>query len=155
MNARNEKTRREAGSSEGMVQQTPDLRGNRFGGTVLPKHPSILRHEGARIKQNSLETLLPMAAAIGALACLQGLGSRVVPLVGAVVGPNGETLHTAQSRSGAPQHRYTHGRHEKTGQKAPESHQEPSNREGVVSGGGALSERAEGRQNEGNGVLVR
>ena len=43
---------------------------------------------------------------------------------GAVVGPNGETLHTAQSRSGAPQHRYTHGRHEKTGQKAPESHQE-------------------------------
>ena len=84
---------------------TPDLRGNRFGGTVLPKHPSILRHEGARIKQNSLETLLPMAAAFGALACLQGLGSRVVPLVGAVVGPNGETLQTAQTRSGAPQHR--------------------------------------------------
>ena len=105
MNARNEKTRREAGSSEGMVPQTPDLRGNRFGGTVLPKHPSILRHEGARIKQNSLETLLPMAAAFGALACLQGLGSRVVPLVGAVVGPNGETLQTAQTRSGAPQHR--------------------------------------------------
>ena len=47
------------------------------------------------------------------------------------------------------------GRHEKTGQKAPESHQEPSNREGVVSGGGALSERAEGRQEAGNGIQVR
>ena len=30
-----------------------------------------------------------------------------------------------------------------------------SNREGVVSGGGALSERAEGRQEAGNGIQVR
>ena len=75
---------------------------------MLPKHPPSLRHEGARIKQNSLETVLPLAAAFGALACLQGLGSRVVALGVAAVGPNGETLHTAQSRSGAPQHRYTH-----------------------------------------------
>lgn len=105
MNARNEKTRREAGSSEALGGSTPWTSGNRFGGTVLPKHHPSLRHEGARIKKNSLETLLPMAAAFGALACLQGLGSRVVPLVGAVVGPNGETLQTAQTRSGAPQHR--------------------------------------------------
>ena len=84
-----------------------------------------------------------------------GIGFKSCYPGGAVVGPNGETLHTAQSRSGVPQHRHTHGRHEKTGQKAPESHQEPSNREGVVSGGGALSERAEGRQEAGNGIQVR
>ena len=68
MNARNEKTRREAGYSEGMVLPTPDLRGNRFGGTVLPKHLLSLRHEGACIKQNSLESLLPVALASGDLS---------------------------------------------------------------------------------------
>ena len=33
--------------------RAPSLRGNRFGGTVLPKHLLSLRHEGACIKQNS------------------------------------------------------------------------------------------------------
>ena len=73
MNARNEKTRREAGLFEGMVLPTPDLRGNRFGGTVLPKHLLSLRHEGACIKQNSLESLLPKATTFGALSYPHGL----------------------------------------------------------------------------------
>ena len=47
VNARNEKTRREAGSSEALGGSTPWTSGNRFGGTVLPKHPPSLRHEGA------------------------------------------------------------------------------------------------------------
>jgi len=65
-------------------------------------------------------------------------------------------LCTRPNRAAAHPSTDTHtGRHEKTGQKAPESHQEPSNREGVVSGGGALSERAEGRQEAGNGIQVR
>ena len=155
VNARNEKTRREAGSSEALGGSTPWTSGNRFGGTVLPKHPPSLRHEGARIKQNSLETLLPLAAAFGALACLQGLGSRVVALGVAAVGPNGETLHTAHQAAAHPSTDTRTGRHEKTGQKVPESHQELSDRDGVVSGGGALSERAEGRQRGGNATLVR
>ena len=80
MNARNEKTRREAGYSEGMVLPTPDLRGNRSEGTVLPKHLLSLRHDGACIKQNSLESLLPLALAIGALSYLHGLDSRDVAM---------------------------------------------------------------------------
>ena len=150
VNARNEKTRREAGSSEALGGGTPWTSGNSFRRKQLPEHPFSLAAFSRIVQANPARTLLPMAAAFGALACLQGLGSRVCYPGGAMVGPNGETLHTAQSRSGAPQHRHTHGRHEKTGQKAPESHQEPSNREGVVSGGGALSERAEGRQRGGN-----
>ena len=50
VNARNEKTRLSAGSSKGLVLRAPSLRGNRFGGTVLPKHLLSLRHEGACIK---------------------------------------------------------------------------------------------------------
>ena len=59
-----------------------------------------------------------MATAIGALACLQGLGSRVCYPGGAVVGLNGETLQTAQTRSGAPQQGTTLGRYEETGLEA-------------------------------------
>ena len=95
------------------------------------------------------------AAAFGALACLQGLGSRVVALGVAAVGPNGETLHTAQSQRRTPAQIHAQAGMKKTGQKVPESHQELSDRDGVVSGGGALSERAEGRQRGGNATLVR
>nr|SGZ37743.1 Uncharacterised protein [Aeromonas caviae] len=38
-----------------------------------------------------------------------------VAVLGVVVGSNGETLQTTQTRSGAPQHSTTAGRYEKTG----------------------------------------
>ena len=60
--------------------ETPWTSGNRFGGTVLPKHLPSLRHEGAGIKQNSLRSLLPMATAIGDSSCLHGLDSRDVAM---------------------------------------------------------------------------
>ena len=79
MNARNEKTRREAGYSKGWCyqHQTFAVTGP---GTVLPKHLLSLRHDGACIKQNSLESLLPLALAIGALSYLHGLDSRDVAM---------------------------------------------------------------------------
>lgn len=80
MNARNEKTRREAGYSEALGDGTPWTSGNRSEGTVLPKHLLSLRHDGACIKQNSLEPLLPLALAIGALSYLHGLDSRDVAM---------------------------------------------------------------------------
>ena len=67
-----------------------------------------------------------MATAFGALACLQGLGSRVVTLGALWSGRTGR-LCTRPNRAAAHPSTDTHtGRHEKTGQKAPESHQEAS-----------------------------
>ena len=105
---RNEKTRREAGSSEGMVLPTPDLRGNRFGGTVLPKHLPSLRHGGACIKQIPSKPCYQWPQPLALWRVSRDWDQGFVALGGVAVGPNGETLHTAQSRSGAPQHRYTH-----------------------------------------------
>ena len=93
---------------------------------------------------------------LGAFAYPRGLDiKRLLPSRVCRSGRTGR-LCTRPNRAAAhPSTDTRTGRHEKTGQKAPESHQEPSNREGVVSGGGALSERAEGRQEAGNGIQVR
>ena len=156
VNARNEKTRREAGSSEALGGSTPWTSGNRFEGTVLPKHPPSLRHEGARIKQNSLETLLPLAAAFGALACLQGLGSRVC-CPGSRCGraERGDSAHGPIAQRRTPAQIHTQAGMRRQARRPLNRFRRPPNREGVVSGGGALSERAEGRQNARNRVLVR
>jgi len=65
-----------------------------------------------------------MATAFGALACLHGLGSRDVAMQALWSGRTGR-LCTRPNRAAAHPSTDTHtGRHEKTGQKAPESHQE-------------------------------
>ena len=155
MNARNENTRLSAGSSEGMVLATPDLRGNRFGGTVLPKHLPSLRHEGACIKQIPSKPCYQWPQPLALWRVSRDWVQELLPWKTLWSGRTGR-LCTRPNRAAAHPSTDTHtGRHEKTGLRAPESHQEPSNREGVVSGGGALSERAEGRQRGGNATLVR
>ena len=59
VNARNEKTRLSAGSSEGLVLEHHPFAVTGSGEPCCKKHLLSLRHEGACIKQNSLESLLP------------------------------------------------------------------------------------------------
>ena len=76
VNARNEKTRREAGSSEALGGSTPWTSGNRFGGTVLPKHPPSLRHEGARIKQKFPRNPVTVGRSLWRFGVSPGIGIK-------------------------------------------------------------------------------
>ena len=102
-----------------MVLPTPDLRGNRSEGTVLPKHLLSLRHDGACIKQIPLKTLLPVALAIGALSYLHGLIQEMLPCRCEGRAERGDS---ANSLKRAAAHRSTSkpsGRYEKTGLERP------------------------------------
>ena len=156
VNARNEKTRREAGSSEALGGGTPWTSGNSFWRKQLPEHPSSLA-AFSRIVQAKIppEPCYQWPQPLALWRVSRDWDQELLPWESLWSGRTGRLCTRPKRAAAHPSTDTRTGRHEKTGQKAPESHQEPSNREGVVSGGGALSERAEGRQRGGNATLVR
>ena len=155
MNARNEKTRREAGYSEGMVLPTPDLRGNRFEGTVLPKHLLSLRHDGACIKQIPSKPCYQWPQPLALWRVSREGVQELLPWGRCGRAERGDSAHGPIAQRRTPAQIHTQAGMKRQARRPLNRIRRPPNREGVVSGGGALSERAEGRQRGGNATLVR
>ena len=158
VNARNEKNPPRGGSSsEALGGSTPWTSGNRFGGTVLPKHPQVCVMKARVSSKIPSKPCYRWPQPLALWRVSRDWDQELLPWESLRSGRTGR-LCTRPNRAAAhPSTDTRTGRHEKTGQKVPESHQELSDRDGVVSGGGALSgeQRAAARRKRNASSIVR
>ena len=135
--------------------ETPWTSGNRFEGTVLPKHLPSLRHDGACIKQIPSDPCYRWLQPLAIRRVSRDWVQELLPWGRCSRAERGDSAHgpNAQRRTAAQIH--TQAGMRRQARRPLNRFRRHSNREGVVLGGGALSERAEGRQEAGNGIQVR